>query len=337
MGVGVGFHATIVRWFVHKRARAISIGATGISLGGIVFAPVASALIGTGGLGLATPVLGGILLAVSLPVIWLFVSWDPSEMGLRPDGGAPPQRTAARAELSLAAQRRVWTVRSAARTLTFWAVLLAFVLGLLAQTGVFIHQVAFLEDRFGSRDEAALALSVTAAGTILSRLFVGLFADAWDKRRITMAVFALQGASVLLMLHVESTPVTYLAVFAFGFTVANLYMLQSLLVGEFFGFISFGTIYGFITMASSVSSGTGPALVGWLDDSTGSYTLPFTLMAAFALAAAVAITFARPLPGQVAGEPRAPDAGEPVLRLEEGPDPPRPGAPASAAGRRAQP
>lgn len=338
VGVGVGIQATIARWFVHKRARAISIGATGISFGGIVFAPLGSALIAAGGLELATPVLGAILVVVSLPVIWLFVAWDPSEMGLEPDGGAPPARTARRAQLSLAAQRRVWTVRLAGRTLTFWAILVAFVLGFMAQTGVFIHQVAFLEDRFGSRDEAALALSVTAAGTILARVFVGVFADAWDKRRITVALFALQGMAVLLLLHVESTAASYLAVLAFGFTVANLYMLQTLLVGEFFGFVSFGTVFGFINMASSVSSGVGPALVGWLEDATGSYTLPFTLMAALALAAAAAIAFARPLGSQgSAGASHGAGKNAPALTPEAASDPPRPPIPAGAADRRGRP
>lgn len=83
--------------------------------------------------------MGALLAAVSIPVLLLFVARDPTDMELEPDGGVRPSRTAGRALLSDAVQLRSWTVRGAARTLAFWAIVVAFVLVLLAQTGFVIH------------------------------------------------------------------------------------------------------------------------------------------------------------------------------------------------------
>ena len=118
-------------------------------------------------------------------------------------------------------------------------------------------------------------------------------ADGWDKRWVAVALFVLQGVATLLLIHIESRVATYLLTLTFGFTIGNIYMMQSLLVGEYFGMVSFGAIFGFVSMASQVSSGAGPLLVGWLEDISGSYELPFTVTAALTLAAAVVIVLVR--------------------------------------------
>ncbi|MDW8048047.1 MAG: MFS transporter, partial [Chloroflexota bacterium] len=86
MSAGVAINAIMTRWFVRRRARAMSISATGVSLGGVVLSPLISRLIDVGGLELAAPAMGALILAVALPVILLVIAWDPAEMGLHPDG-----------------------------------------------------------------------------------------------------------------------------------------------------------------------------------------------------------------------------------------------------------
>lgn len=190
---------------------------------------------------------------------------------------------------------RYWERREALSTMAFWSVLIAFLLVLTAQTGFVIHQISFLEERLGSRNEAALALSTTAMGSIIARLIVGLFADAMDKRWLTAALFVIQGTAVLLVLATENVAATYLLTLTFGFTIGNIYMMQSLLVGEIFGIVSFGAIFGLVSMAGQIGSGLGPLGVGWLEDQTGSYTAPFIATAALTYAAAVVILLARPI------------------------------------------
>ena len=292
----VGVNAIMTRWFVLRRARAMSVSSTGVSIGGVVFAPLGSTLINIGGLQLATPLMGLLVVAVALPVLFLVVVWDPAEMGLQPDGIVGDDHGARRPrQLSADVQRRTWTRGEAMRTLSFWAILVSFVLVLTSQTGFVIHQISFLEGRFGSRSAAALALSLTAFGSIVARLVVGTFADAVDKRWLTFALLVLQASAILGVIAVRGKALTYLLTLTFGFTIGNVYMMQSLLVGEVFGMVSFGAVFGLVSLATQVGSGAGPLFVGFLQDRSGTYSLPFTIAAVATYAAAFIVLLARPL------------------------------------------
>ena len=295
MSTNVGVNSVMSRWFVTRRAKAMSVTFTGVSVGGMVLAPLGGKLIDIGGLELAAPAMGALVIAVGLPMVLGVIVWDPSQMGLKPDGGAPAPASA-RASLDDAVQRRQWTRGQATRTVAFWAILTGFVLALAAQTGFLIHQIAFLEGRLGSRSAAALALSTTALGSIVARLIVGQFADRLDKRLLTVILFVVQGAAVLGIVATRSVVLTYGLVLVVGFTIGNVYMMQTLLVAEIFGVVSFGSVFGLISLATQTSSGIGPFLVGWLDDRTGSYAVPFVITALLTFAAAAAVSLARPEP-----------------------------------------
>lgn len=294
MSSSIAVNAIMTRWFIRKRALAMSVSSTGVSLGGVVLAPVAAWLIDRGGLELATPLLGALVIVVAMPVILFVISWDPRQMQLRPDGDPPHAAPTAARRTTLASQGRVWSRGEALRTAGFWGIFIAFLLVLVAQTGYIIHQVSFLEDRLGSRSAAAFTLSVTAFGSIVARLIVGIFADGVDKRLLTVILFLVQGTAILLIIHTDSVAATWALTLVFGLTIGNVYMMQSLLVGEIFGIVSFGSIFGLISLAGQVGSGLGPIGVGFLHDQTDGYTIPFTVTAILTYAAAIAILFARP-------------------------------------------
>ncbi len=288
----VPINSILARWFVTRRAQAMSISATGVSLGGIVLSPLGSWLVGIGGVSLAAPVMGALVIAVGLPIsLWVLV-WDPKELGLAPDLDDPIEgvdNTALGDEVQL----RTWSRAAAARTIPFWAILVAFVLVLMAQTGFLLHQIAFLEDRLGSRESAALALSTTAFGSVVARLAVGRFADRLDKVLVSVVLFVVQGLSVLGVLVFTHPVPTYGFVLIVGFTIGNIYMMQTLLVAEKFGLVSLGTVLGVIGLAVQVGSGVGPFAVGWLEEVSGGYDLPFTISALVTLVSAGVVLLAR--------------------------------------------
>lgn len=292
VSTGVPANALITRWFVTRRARAMSVSATGISAGGLVLSPLGAKLVEIGGLELAAPAMGALLVLVGLPVATLVIVSDPRDVGLEPDGPNPrPRRLAG---LDDAVQLRTWTLRQATRTAAFWAILVGFLLVLTSQTGFLIHQIAFLDDRLGSRNAAALALSTTAFGSIVARLIVGVFADAIDKRLLTAGLFIVQGSAMVGVLVVDSPALTYAMVLLFGFSIGNIYMMQALLIGEVFGLVSFGRIFGTIRLAGQIGSGFGPFAVGWLETTSGGYEFPFTLAAVLTFTAVVTVVFVQP-------------------------------------------
>lgn len=304
MGASVSVSSMLSKWFITNRAKAMSISSTGVSLGGATLVPLGTALVQRGGLELAAPVLGAMVIAVALPTLFLVISPEPAAMGLRADGAAPdpkpPERGSARAGTTTRSgvvddQFRTWTRPQAARTVAFWAIIVAFALALATQTSVLIHQLSFLQqaDKLGSRGAAALAVTTTTIGSIIARLIVGMFADGFDKRRMAVGFFVTQALAVFLYVHVTGTVAIYGVALVFGFTIGNIYMMQSLLVGDLFGMMSFGTVFGVVSLAGQVGSGIGLVFMGWLHDRTGSYVEPFTILAAVNLVAAGVLTFAR--------------------------------------------
>ncbi|MCK9487684.1 MAG: MFS transporter [Dehalococcoidia bacterium] len=298
----VSINAMMARWWIRRRARAMSISATGVSLGGVILTPLGAWMVERGGLSLAAPALGAAVLVVALPVVLFVLTFDPRDMGLLPDGDETEEDARAavaatgRQHLSLESQSRMWTRGQAMRTVSFWAIIIGFVLVLMAQTGFVIHQIAFLEERLGSRSAAAFALSTTALGSIIARLAVGSFADNMDKRWLTVGLFVVQATSVLLVIWIENSVATYVLILIFGFTIGNVYMMQSLITAEIFGMVSLGSIFGLVTLAGQAGSGLGPFAVGVLEDATGSYNASFVVTALITYAAAAVIILARPVP-----------------------------------------
>lgn len=295
MSASVATYAIMTRWFVRRRAMAMSISSTGVSVGGVVLSPLISRLIDVGGLRLAAPAMGILVVVIAVPVILLVIAWDPALMGLKPDGDPPEAPAASSGLLSDAVQRRQWTIRAARRTLPFWSITIAFLLVFMAQTGYIFHQVSFLEDRLGSRDRAALALSVTAGGSIIARLIVGSFADRVDKRKLTVFFFLLQATATLLIIHTQDVAATWMLTLVFGFTIGNIYMMQSLMVADIFGMVSFAAIFSLANVVGQVGAGGGPFGIGYLHDLTNGYGVPFTVTALLTYVAAVIILFARPV------------------------------------------
>ena len=87
----------------------MSISSTGVSAGGMIVAPIASWLIDVGGLQLATPILGGLVIVAGVPVVLGILAWEPRQMGLQPDGGWEPAKPQARA-LSTESQMKPWMI-----------------------------------------------------------------------------------------------------------------------------------------------------------------------------------------------------------------------------------
>lgn len=294
LGAVVPVSTLMSRWFIQNRAKAMMVSSTGVSLGGATLVPIGAALIERGGLRLAAPVLGILVLCVALPVLVLFVSAAPEDMDLEPDGGVVPNR---RSRVNRASQYRIWTRGQAMRTVGFWAAVVAFFLALGAQTGVLIYQLAFLQeaDKLGTRSAAALAVTTTTIGSILARMVVSMVADRLDKRLMAMGLFLLQACAIGAYLLVHQTFWIYAAALLFGFTVGNVYLAQSLLIGELFGLVSFGTVYGMVALSSQLGSGISLIVVGRLVDAHG-YTVPFLFLAGLDVLAAVLVLAARPAP-----------------------------------------
>jgi MFS family permease len=302
--MAIGFSCTslvpvntlITNWFIRKRGFAMSLTNTGLSLGGVVLVPFASYAISHWGLQNALPILGAVFWIVIIPIAFLFIKQRPSDLNQLPDdklSGASLPKDKLDSPFSYTIQMRVWTRLQAAKTLTFWAIVVAFLLALGGQIAFLVHQVSFLSQYLGVTG-AATAVSVTAGASIIGRLFLGTFVDRCDKRYVTMVCFLIQGIAVITLAYYNHVVVLYLCTFAFGLTMGSIIMMQSLIIGECFGLISFATVSGLAGLFTMSGAAFGPTLAGVIYDATQSYRLAFTIFAALSMVAILVIFFARP-------------------------------------------
>ena len=88
--------------------------------------------------------------------------------------------------------------------------------------------------------------------------------------------------------------ILYLGTLAFGLTMGSIIMMQSLIIGECFGLVSFATVSGFAGLFTMSGAAFGPTIAAVIYDATQSYRTAFTIFAVISLVASVVIYFARP-------------------------------------------
>lgn len=286
----------ITNWFIRRRGFAMGLTMTGLSLGGVVLVPFSVYLISHWGLRTALPALGSIFWIVIIPIAFLVIKQRPSEVGQFPDGEVSPvsyPEGTGGIRSPLTSQWRVWTRSEAIKTPAFWAIVGSFILAMSGQIAFLVHQISFLSKTLGPGG-AATAVSVTATASIFGRFFLGAIADRADKRFVAMFCFLVQGVAILSLAYFRQVAVLYLGTFAFGLTMGGVVMMQPLLIGEYFGMVSFGMISGLSGLFTMVIASLGPAIAGWIFDATQDYRIAFTFFSGASLLAMGLVFFTRP-------------------------------------------
>ena len=191
----VPFSKVISHWFDRRRGIALALIATGSSLGAFVLPPFAQALIDAVGWRQAYFLLGLLVIAVTVPVVGLFLRDTPQTVGLSPDG----DRAFKGAASTPAVQEQGLSNREAWHTGTFWLIVAAFFLMSVSFHGCLIHLVPMLTDRGVPAQEAALAISLLAVGSMTGRLGAGYLLDRFFGPHIAIALFSLATAGILLL------------------------------------------------------------------------------------------------------------------------------------------
>lgn len=284
MTAGVPLNAVMARWFVRRRAFAMSLSQTGVSLGGIVLTPFATLMIAERGIEATTALLAVVVMVVMWPITIAVIRWDPRDYGLWPDGQEPAS--------DAADETARWRTRDVVRTSDFRRLALGFSLILFCQTGLSVHLLHLLREHLDAA-VAASGVSLVALGSIIGRLGIGQIADRADKRHLGAGLFAVQAVAHCALSFAEGPTASFAAAALFGLTIGSVFMLQSLLVMECFGVASFGTVFGALNLVTSMAGGLGPLAVGAVASAAG---YPTSLLGLALLAAVGAVTLLRVSP-----------------------------------------
>jgi MFS family permease len=279
--VGMGtviISALVGAWFVNRRGLAISLAFLGASSGGIVVTPLLVVLVTHAGFQTAMLIASAIMLAVLVPVTFAWIA-PPSASavvsGADTDQASPtPPDGISRVQLM--------------RRLAFWTIAAPFALGVAAQVGFIVHQIAMLEPKIGPVG-AGFAVSVMTSMAMAGRLFLGMVADRVNPR-IAAAVSLLSQAAALATIRLTDDPHLVLAASAlFGFSIGNLITLPPLIIHREFDAASFTIVMGLFTAISGTVGALGPVLLGLARGWSGDYHLALLLCIALELAAAAIV------------------------------------------------
>lgn len=283
----------LTRWFDAKRATALSIAMTGLSVGGAIITPATAWLINSVGLAGAGPWLGAAFFIGVIPLTLLVIKPSPESMGLNPDGApvAPGQKP------GLVRSGHRWLEARASRF--FWLVSVAYVFTMAAQVGGISHMYNMVSSRLGV-EAAALSVSLLAVASITGRLSGGVILLRAPSIPFTLISMAVQAVALVMIASTSDRFLLLSAVVLFGLPVGNLLMMQPLLMAEAFGTREYARIYSAHSLVTMVGVAGGPIALGLLHDHFHGYGASYLFAGGLGVCGVLMLA--------LAGRPPAPNA-----------------------------
>ena len=276
----VPYGIVVSRWFDRRRGLALGLMMMGLSSGAILMPPIAQRLIVLFGWRTAYAIVGFVVLAISVPVVGIFLKDSPEKMGLQPDG-EPDLNTGSIERKN--EQGVNWSV--ARREPTFWFLASAFFLLGASVHACVIHLVPMLTDRGISVERAAFASSLLGVALLIGRVFTGYFLDRFFGPYVAMLLFSGVAVGISLFLTGAGGSLPLLAVFLVGLGMGAEADIIAYLTSRYFGLRSFGEIYGYLFATFTLAGALGPVLMGVGFDHLGSYRAPLLFFLAATLVA----------------------------------------------------
>ena len=280
---GTGFSASslipattlVTKWFHRRRAIALSVASTGLSLGGVILTPLSAVMVESLGFEIAAPLLGVMFLVGVVPVAWMYLRVSPESMGLHVDGDIPENfEENVTSDPSHIIEDGI-TFKEARRGKFFWGVSLAYIFLMAAQVGGIAHQYGLARELL-TEAETAIAVAILPVFSIIGRLIGGWIVDRMSIRKFAISMMILQAASLSLLAGGFSVFTLCLGLAAFGASVGNLLMLQPLLIADAFGVKDYARIFSVSNLMSSWGTAMGPGVLGFVYATSSSlYQLPY--------------------------------------------------------------
>jgi MFS transporter, OFA family, oxalate/formate antiporter len=280
IGTGALFsivNTTTTRWFLRKRGLAVGITSAAGSIGEVILAPLTTYLIAHFDWRTSFLILGVMVWVVLIPVSQL-MKRDPRDVGLLPDGteastGHGKKVIHGRADDEGLTLSQAWKVRE------FWYLILTWLLLSFSVHLVLTHAVPHATDLGISALNAALIISLVGAGSIVGRLIEGRLSDTLGRKPLALSSAALMVLALISLIFIKDLWMFLLFGVVFGYAWGGLGSQVTLLIGDVFGVRSLGIIMGTITAGWALGAAIGPAVGGWVFDTTRTYSAAFALAA----------------------------------------------------------
>lgn len=243
------------RWFSRHRSLAVAIVSAGMSLGSTIVAPIARWLISAYDWRIALASLGGLAWAVIIPAAFMVRDASPSPT-------LPAATTDSNSNM---------TVSRALRSPQFIAIALTHFVCCASHSGPMFHMVSYAIDCGVPAMTTATVIGTAGVASLCGRIGCGLIADRVGAKQTLIAALLIQAVAIGSYVFVDDLTGFYIRSVTFGLTYGAVMLLYAVLVREYFGARIMGTVFGAVTVASSLGMSLGPVAGGWVFDTLGSY------------------------------------------------------------------
>ena len=281
VGIALGLSATgpvvgaavISRWFVRRRATALSTIGSASMAGMSLLVPVVTWLILTVGWRGAYGVLGALVIAVLVPLALWVVRDSPESMGLAPDGAAPEAAPPPRAERT--------PLNAALQTMPFWQLGGALFGCGFSMSLVASHGVPMLTDHGYHPMLASGALAVLGASSMAGAMALGVAGDRFGRRPVLAWLYGSRLVLFAGLFLVRDSPTALILLALLGGTsMSGTQALGSALTADIFGRFSVGSVFGTMFLLHQVGAALGSWLGGLMFELTGGYGAAFAMCCA---------------------------------------------------------
>jgi MFS family permease len=253
----VGYTREVSRHFFQNRGLALGIAQAGAGLSGAVLPVIVAAMIGAFDWRAGYFLLAAIALSALPGVVATF----------RTDERISAGTSAPASPMGPIFRSHVYQVQ-----------LVAFALLSLGTSGLALHFVPMLLEMGSDLTTAASWASLIGISIIGSRIGAGWLADRFDAPLICFGIclFGLCGAAIF---GAETMSLAPLGALFIGCVIGAEIDLLSFMTARFFPAGSYGRAYAWQYFGVALASGASPALIGFLADESGGYTLSLIVSA----------------------------------------------------------
>lgn len=274
-------------WFPRTRGRMMGVSSMGANFGGIILPFSIGALITATSWRWGFTVLGALSGLVGVLAL-LFVRERKA--------GAEPKDTASESRAPLLASDRGATVREAFRSPVVYAMTIGTVAASFAYSAMLTQIIPHLEAEGLPKEQAAAFLSLMAVFGMGGKVSFGYLTERLASRKVLSLSLFVQGVCLVALITLPGYSALWLFAPILGLGFGGMGSALPILVQDTVGMRNFGTIYGFVTMATVSSSLLGPLLMGSVYDLRGSYAIGFVVVIVIYAVGILSLQAARPMP-----------------------------------------
>ena len=247
-------------WFPNARGRVMGIAMMGNNFGGVVMPGIIGAVIAFGGWQSGYYIQG--LLTFLIAITVLIALREPQSVN---SAVLPTEPSVKNTELP------GMSMNEAIRSKNLYLLLYIFLVGATPFASLLPQLISHYVNEGINPGTAATAMSILAIGGMSGKIVFGVLGERITARYAMMISFF--GLSVALILSINPTipgiiwvcsPLWGLCMGAFG-------TLINMIIQDYFGLKSFGSIIGFAGYGTAISFAVGPILAGLSYDNLGSY------------------------------------------------------------------